>query len=335
MVALKGQQVERFIERPDPGIRAVLLFGPEAGLVTLRADALVERLSGGDREACTRLDGDVIAGEPGRLAEEAHALDMFRPVRVLRVRETGRSLAPAVAQLLERPSAERVVIVEAGDLKPNAPLRKAMEKDRAAAVIGCYPDDNRSLGAYVDEVVRRAGLSLDEEAREALVAQLGADRLQSATELDKLITYVHPEKSIRLADVEAVVSDVSAGLRDSLADAVAGRERGEVVALLRRAAAEGLPVSVLLSGVLRHFADLANARARLDDGEAAGTAVNALGPVHFRRRARVEAQLRRWSGEALRDGTVLLRAAELDARRHPDLALEIVERTLLRLCSRS
>jgi len=41
VVALKGPDIERFVTRPDPARPVVLIFGPDAGLVRERAEALV------------------------------------------------------------------------------------------------------------------------------------------------------------------------------------------------------------------------------------------------------------------------------------------------------
>jgi DNA polymerase III subunit delta len=41
MVAIKAADVTRFLARPDPGKPIALIFGPDAGLVRERADALI------------------------------------------------------------------------------------------------------------------------------------------------------------------------------------------------------------------------------------------------------------------------------------------------------
>src|SRR5665213_2692260 len=41
MVALRGREIDAYLARPDPGRPIVLLYGPDAGLVRERADALL------------------------------------------------------------------------------------------------------------------------------------------------------------------------------------------------------------------------------------------------------------------------------------------------------
>ena len=69
MVALRSSDIESFVARPDPARAIVLVFGPDAGLVGERVDAII-RASVDDTTdpfALVRLDGDTLASDPARL----------------------------------------------------------------------------------------------------------------------------------------------------------------------------------------------------------------------------------------------------------------------------
>src|SRR5467141_1902376 len=100
MVALKSSEVENFLARPTRPI--VLIFGPDAGLVRERAEALV-RASIDDAKdpfQLARLDGDDLASEPTRLVEEANTIPLFGGRRAVWVRAGSRNFAPAVEALV-------------------------------------------------------------------------------------------------------------------------------------------------------------------------------------------------------------------------------------------
>ena len=63
MTALKAAQVDAFVARPDPARPVVLVFGPDAGLVRERAEALIRNSvdDPADPFALARLAGDVQA----------------------------------------------------------------------------------------------------------------------------------------------------------------------------------------------------------------------------------------------------------------------------------
>ena len=123
-----------FLRRPDPAIRAVLLYGPDAGLVRERADALAR--TGLPRSAATRsaspsLAARTLAADPARLADEAAQISLMGGRRVVRVREAGDALATLFARLLAEAPGDALVVVEAGDLPARSALRRAFDDARA------------------------------------------------------------------------------------------------------------------------------------------------------------------------------------------------------------
>ena len=74
--------------------------------------------------------------------------------------------------------------------------------------------------------MRDAELTIAPDARAALVALLGGDRLASRSEIRKLALYAHGKDRVELADVMAVVADASALALDGVLDAAfAGKTR--------------------------------------------------------------------------------------------------------------
>ena len=145
MTAIKAADVERFIAKPDPRQPIVLIYGPDAGLVHERAEALVKASvdDPNDPFAFVRIDGDDLAGNPSRLVEEAHTVPLFGGRRAVLVKAGSRNIAPAVEVVVGAPSNDCRVIIEAGDLRKTAPLRALCEKAKNAAALPCYVDNAR------------------------------------------------------------------------------------------------------------------------------------------------------------------------------------------------
>ncbi|MDP1909168.1 MAG: LPS assembly lipoprotein LptE, partial [Hyphomicrobium sp.] len=66
MTAIKAADVDRFIARPDPALPIVLVYGPDAGLVRERVDALVKASvdDPNDPFAFVRIEGEDLSGNP-------------------------------------------------------------------------------------------------------------------------------------------------------------------------------------------------------------------------------------------------------------------------------
>src|SRR6185369_10017456 len=103
MVALRGKDIDAYLARPDPGRPIILLYGPDAGLVRERADALLKSAvdDPDDPFSMVRLDGDELSAEPSRLVDEALTVPLFGGRRAIRVRAGSRSFASGGDTLAE------------------------------------------------------------------------------------------------------------------------------------------------------------------------------------------------------------------------------------------
>ena len=99
---LAAARVAAFLRRPDPEIRAVLFYGPDAGLVRERADAVARTVCPDLRDPfrVAELTAAALAADPARLADEAAQISLMGGRRVVRVREAGDALAPLCGRFL-------------------------------------------------------------------------------------------------------------------------------------------------------------------------------------------------------------------------------------------
>jgi len=337
MVAVKAADAEALIRRPDPRFAVILVYGPDLGLVNERARTVAERAvdDPSDPFQLIRLDGDVIASDPGRLADEAGTMGLFGSRRAIWVKPTSRNIAPSVEAVLTMPLQDTLVVVEAGDLGRSAPLRTLCERSPKAAALPCYADSDRDVGTVLDETLKAAGLAMSREARQAAVAYLGGDRLATRGELAKLVLYAHGRNEITVDDVDAVLSDVSGLAMDAVVDAAFSGDAGRLEGDFRRLAAEGVAPSLVLGAALRHALTLLSVRLEIESGRPASAALEGWKGLHFRRKPLVERQLGRFSAAALKDAIGALQASLLETRRMPDLSSAIASRALLKIASRS
>lgn len=330
MVAVKAHEVDRALARLDPKIRVVLFYGPDQGLVSERAAALAKASvdDPSDPFQLVRLDGDNVASDPLRLADEANTIGLFGGRRVVRVSPSARSLAPAVEPLLQTPPIDAIVIIEGGDIAKGNPLRVQIERAACALAAPCYSDETRGVDALIDPILAPHGLRIGREARTLLVARLGSDRMLSRQEIEKLALYAHGEGEIGVEHVEAIVGDTSAQAFNDVVDAAFAGDNSRLDRSFARLMAEGEDAGVLLSIAVRHAATLMAARRKLDaSGEDVARFVAGMF-MPFPRRGAVEAALRRLSTEQFARAIVMLDQALLQVRRVPALDEAIALRAL-------
>lgn len=334
MVALKGGEIDSYIARPDPARPIALVYGTDAGLVRERVETLL-RASVDDTHdpfALVRLEGELLAGDPGRLLEEAHTVPLFGGRRALWIKAGHANIASAVEALVaDPPAADSRVIIEAGDLRKGAPLRGLCEQAKVAVALACYADNERDLARLVADELRQAELAITPEAQTLLVSLLGGDRQASRSEVRKLALYAHGQERIQADDVLAVVADASALALDAVIDAAfAGRVQG-FDQQFARARTAGLAAGSILSAAARQAAQLHRARLAVESGKSIPDALREAfrPPLFFRREPLVRAALGAWNAARLERAMVELGKAMLAARRWPIAAEATTHRALL------
>lgn len=329
MVAFKASQTAGFLAAPPEKFQAVLLYGPEPGLVADRAGMLAKLMAeraGPDAEII-RLDDASLAAEPGRLAIEVRTLPMFGGRKIVRLKAGQRLDVEGLAELLGE-GMQCALVVEAGNLRPNAKLRQTFERADRAAALPCYLDA-RDLSSMVDAELTRHGLRLGADARSHLMRQLADDPALARQEIAKLALYAGDAHAVTPETIDAVVGDTSQAGLDALANAVAAGEAAEALRQFDRLLAAGTDPQAALIVLARHFEQLHRLSAQVEDGEAVKDVLGRMRPpLHFRQRDLFAAQLRRWTRPSAARAIDSLREATRASRLRPDLDRALVERTI-------
>ena len=332
MVALRGKEIDAFLAGPDPGRPIILLYGSDAGLVRERADSLLGSAvdDPSDPFSLVKLDGDELSAEPSRLIDEAMTIPLFGGRRAIRVRAGSRNFASGVDALAEIPLRDCRIVIEAGELRPDSPLRKACERARTAVAIACYPDTERDLAKLIDDELRASKLRIAPDARAVLMTLLGGDRQASRNELRKLTLYGHGKSEVTLDDVMAVAADASELKIDPILDAAFAGNPAIVETEFGKAMVAGTYPGVIISAAQRHAAWLHKSALAIADGTPISAVVESGFPrLHFSRKASVETALRQFSVARLVLIIEQLATAALEMRKQATLAAVIAQRALM------
>jgi DNA polymerase III subunit delta len=316
-VKLASSRIAEFLRRPDPEIRAVLFYGPDAGLVRERAETIARRVCPdlNDPFRVADLSASVLATDPARLADETAQLSLTGGQRVVRVRGAGETLGKLFGEFLENAPGDAFIVVEAGDLPSRSALRRAFETAQRGAAIGCYPDTPRDLAAVIRETLTEHQITACRDATLFLVDHLGGDRLLTRSELEKLALYAGDGGRVELEDARLSVSD-TAGLE--LDDAVMATAEGDMARLERvlgRVFQAGeSPVSVIRA-LLRHLQRLHLLATRLVGGASLEEVLRtARPPIFFKQQEGFKRQLVLWTEARLRPQLDRITKAELNMK---------------------
>lgn len=322
MVKIAPARLAAFLQRPDPAIRAVLLYGPDAGLVRERADSLARTICPDLRDPfrVADLTAAALAADPARLADEAAQLSLAGGRRVVRVRAAADGLARLFAGFLGDAtpgdmSGDALVVAEAGELAGGSALRRVFDGSSRAAAIGCYPDSQRDRAAVIHDSLAASRVTASRDATQYLVERLGGDRLLTRSEIDKLALYAGAGGRVELEDALLVVGDTAALELDDAVMAAAEGDAPRLERVLGRVFQEGESPVAVVRAMLRHLHRLHALAAQVSLGAPIDEAVrNARPPIFFKHQDSVKRQLGRLGEPALRTALDRIARAEIDIK---------------------
>jgi DNA polymerase-3 subunit delta len=313
------RDANRFVKAPGEDVIAVLVYGPDSGLVRERAEALTRAVAEtlDDPFRVVTLGPAELRDDPARLADEAQALAFGGGRRVVRLRGATNGNAETLSLILKTFAAANdpspaLIIAEAGELRPADKLRKLFENDARAAAVACYLDDSRNLEQVITETLARHKMRASPDALAWLGRHLGADRRLTRLELEKLALYCAGQNEVSLDDCAAVIGD---GAGTDLDEAVFAAASGEFAALdtaLARAFREGVSPVTVIRATMRHLHRLHLVTGLMAEGTPLDTATKSLKPnLFFKVADKFRAQARSWPEGHVRAALEILSEAEI------------------------
>ena len=289
-----------YLTRGDPQIKAVLFYGQDEGYIEecrQKATAAVVPDSK-DPFRLVDLKPDAVVSDVGSLFAEANAISLMGGRRVVRIRDADKRLGPVMKDFLDTYTGDALIVLTAGSLSKTDALRKVFESSDKAGVFACYADDGEQLRRLVATSLAENGLTATPDVIGMIAENLGADRLVSRSELEKLAAYMGDEKRVTADDVAACIEDASVLSIENFIYELAGGQIEAAQATLERLYAEGQAPIGLLRAVSFHFKKLHVTLSRIEAGESVDGAVKKLmPPLHFKRKDAFMRQLRLWTAE--------------------------------------
>lgn len=296
---LAFRDIEPFVQNPNPAAKAILIYGPDDGLMRERSNTIgktiVEDLH--DPFNVCVLSTDALNDDPARLGDEANAMSMMGGKRLIRVENASDKITASIKDYLENPNDDALIILEASDLAPRSSLRKLCESAKNAAALPCYVDDERGLAQIIRKALHDEGLQAEPDTVSWLSANISGNRGKVRAELEKLIVYKGNDKSpIRLTEAQEICGAAGAQSFDDLVFSVGGNNPKLALKAYNTLMDEGVAEIAVLRALQNHFRRLHLAKAIIGEGKSTDEAMKNLSPpVFFKQKSSFQGQLNRWT----------------------------------------
>jgi DNA polymerase-3 subunit delta len=345
MILAKRPEIDRFLARPDAGVRAVVIHGKDRSGVAERATVLCKAITPdlNDPFNVTVLTDSDIDGDERRLEEALTALSMIGGRRLVRVRLGGeksavdKALAAALKVHAEGGyNPDAMLVVEAGALDRNSAMRKAAEASKAAVAIACYEDETGDVARMTREALGAEKVGLTTDALERFVSRLPRERGLMRQEIERLVLYIGPGsgRQIDVAELEAHLGvEPDASLQDAALQAFGGRP-APAQAGLRRALAEGESAVMAVRLASMHLGKLRRINVLQEAGAGSKEAAKSAG-VFWKQEAEILRQARAWRLEDIDRVQDSVNAADIATKTTGMPEHLIAERLLLEISARA
>ena len=321
-----NRHVSTFIKNGAQDVHAVLIYGPDAGLVLERTMALAKQIASdlNDPFNVSRLSQKDILDDVTVLTDTLKTLSITGDRRLVIVADASERLSHTLEVALKESNHDTLLILRAGDLKPRNKLRLFFEKSESVAALACYADDLRGVGQLIHAIFDERNISCNPTVRNFIENSLGNDRAVSRSELEKLSLFVGDGGEVSLKDAAMIIGDNSALTLFDLALHTADGNALAVDRAINRCLNEEIRPVAILRAVAGHVVRLQLALEKIQEGDSPDQAMKKLRPpVFFKAKGQFRLQLLSWTKPRTLKALGLLLNAEQECKRTniPDTAV--------------
>lgn len=311
---IEPRNTTQFLKSPNKNLNAILVYGPDCGLVSERAKTLCHTIVDdlNDPFSVSKLTGEAILEDSAILADEASAIPMLGGDKLVHVTSVGNKNTPAFKEYLANPSNGSLVVLEAGALAATSSLRKLFETSDNAAALACYVEGGGDLIRTINDLLAQQNCKVDRDAAIWLASAIDGDRAKVRGELEKLSIYHgNSLEPITLDEAKAVCADAGSAELDELAYALSSRKPSDALKAYSKLDAQGVAIILILRTLQNHFRKLHLAKKRLEDGEQLDKIIKSL-RIFFKQAPAFKAGVQALSSNRLL--LTLERLCDLEAR---------------------
>ncbi|PPR77579.1 MAG: hypothetical protein CFH01_01471 [Alphaproteobacteria bacterium MarineAlpha2_Bin1] len=330
-------KAEYFLSSIPINIFAILFYGPNKGLVSLRAEKLYSTwLSTGENSnEIIKLDGADILKNNSLLFDHLNSISLISNTVIISISNISDSITKIFRDINFNSYNDIKIIIMNDEMPARSSLRKFFEDNDALASIPCYEDGFSENLAFIKQFLNSKNLSLSINHIQEIASLLSTDRLINYRELSKLITYMKGDiKQVNSDVIGKVLNSNNAFSLENISYAVGSGNKLEVIKNLKAAFRYGTsPVSVIRSCTY-HFERILLVKQKYIMNNSINESMKILKPMVFYKREKVFIQqVNGWNENLLFKALSTFLRAETLCKKYSYIANIMCEQTLLSVSS--
>lgn len=297
---ISPKDIDKFILNVPKSIKAILLYGPDNGLVRIRGDLL-----GKTRSIAKKFNYDQIKNNPIVLLDTLSSIDLFgedsSKEKMVSIECNGTNFAESCSNMLKTKIYQGLLVFYAGDLGPDSALRKFFESNNNVAAVACYKDDAVSITKLIQQIFRNKQINIEHSAVQLLVNSITiGDRMLVINEIEKICLFLGDKKKVVEDDLQGYLDSQGEVTLDKLCYKMSLKETKEIEHLLIKLQNAGHNLVSIIRIITRHFYRLYQVKHLIKTGKTEQQAMASLfPPVFFKQVSDFSRSLNLWNDKQL------------------------------------
>jgi DNA polymerase III subunit delta len=284
------------------GFKSVyVIFGQDSYLVRQKVDGLMDSLLKPDQREMALYQPEAEKANGPEVLDELRTLPFLAERRVVLIKDA-EPFVTAFGELLEKyldsPSPTGVLILTVESWDKRKRLAKKIAAGGNAELIEISEIKPWEMKGFVTGYAQDKGVRLAPDAADWIIELVGNVPGRLVAELDKLILFKHPAKTISATDVEKLIGNNRVFDAFEVIESLSGEQRPKAFDRLRRMFGADKEAEYRVIGAFAfHFRRLFRVKAMIEKGESEKSAMLKSGITYPKIQEKCQAQIRRYSLE--------------------------------------
>jgi len=198
---IQAKLIDKFIANSLNDIESLLLYGPDAGLISERKINITKKILGENFDDLnyTHIEASSVKKDPSILDNEINSISLMQERKLIIISGCPTNFGKIAENSLNNKKSDNFIIFLASELSPSSNLRKLFENKNNLAALPCYNDDKYTVISLIKEAFPNK--NLDHDVIEYIANNISGDRQLIKKEIEKLQIYFHDKKEVSFNDV--------------------------------------------------------------------------------------------------------------------------------------
>lgn len=262
----------------DKQAGSILLHGPNYGFTRLIVEQLISKFN--------LMARSLSAKEVNLPALESMAMarNFLGQRELIKITNTSNStIDKAIRDFLINQQFDNLICFIADEPLPSFGIRKFFEEQKNLVAVGCYYDNEQTVGRIFLEQCGKSNKSVEDEALAYLKQHLKGDYQIIHSEIDKILAYVHDKNHITREDVEKTLSSGIISSGDEMCVYFAKKQPLNWLEEVNRLIGQNINQVLIIRALIRYYINLYIVCSKIEDNDNIDNAIKSLSqPIFFK-----------------------------------------------------